>query len=65
MFKTDLQLQEGHGLGKLQRPHCSPSVGIMAFPGKSSPFMAQQFRLVNCYNLPRSISSWETPKTSS
>ena len=44
--------------GNLSYPHCSPEPwkSWLGF-GKSSPFMAQQFRLVNYYNLPRLITS--------
>ena len=41
-------------MGKLQRPHCSPSLEIMVSKGHH-PQMAQLFRLVKYYNLPRYI----------
>jgi len=41
-------------LGKFHHDlHCSPSPDFWFILGTSSPFMAQQFRLVKYYNLPR------------
>ena len=39
-------------MGKLYRPHCSPSLEIMLNKG-NHPQMAARFRLENYYNLPR------------
>ena len=43
---------ENKNLGKLQRPHCSPSLEIIVNKG-NHPQMAALFMLVNYYNLPR------------
>jgi hypothetical protein len=40
-------------LGKLYRPHCSPKPGYIFFLKGNHPQMAQDFRLVKYYHLPR------------
>ena len=55
-------------LGKLQRPHCSPSLEIIVNKG-NHPQMAELFRLVKYYILPRWVyrdtHKWWIPQLNS